>query len=117
MRSYPEETHGAAAAQETCDARIKGNKVEEKDERRSGPKKLGHGHEEGGRLRIAVTFEKGTFQRIRDQAEERGASISEHVDWLVRRCWRLEEHLERIKATEARVAARLRERERNSRIK
>lgn len=66
---------------------------------------------EGGRLKIAIAFEPEMFHRLRLEAEDRGASFSDHVAWLVARSWRLDRENEHRKEAEQRVSAALRERE------
>lgn len=70
---------------------------------------------EGGRLKIAIAFEPEVFHRLRLEAEDRGASFSDHVAWLVQRCWRLDRENQDRKASEERLAQALREKERKTR--
>ena len=75
------------------------------------PREIGHGTMEGGKLKIAIAFEPKDFARIQHEAEDRGASISEHVAWLVTKCWRLDQEKKNRDQAEQRLTAALRERE------
>ncbi len=67
-------------------------------------------------MKIAVSFEPATFKRIHEEAEDRGCSISEQVDWLVRRCWWLERERETQAASAERLEEALREREKRKKL-
>jgi hypothetical protein len=67
---------------------------------------------EGDRRKLAISFEQDVFQRVCDEAEERGANVSDHVNWLLKRSWRFETELANIKEAEIRQAQAMRELER-----
>ncbi len=48
-------------------------------------------------LKMAVRFENEVFLRILGESEERGATFSDHVNWLLKKGWRLEVELTGLK--------------------
>ena len=78
---------------------------------------LAKGVREGGKLKVAVSFEPEVFQYIRLEAEDRGMSFSAQVEWLVKRCWKLEEEVSLLREYDKKRDRELKDLERRNLMK